>query len=232
MCTADWTRVGWPELLERVLEAEGVDDRGQHAHLVGLGAVHALAGTDLAPPDVAAADDDGDVGLEVLADLDDLVGQLPDDGAVDAEAALAGEGLPGELEDDPRPARLGHRSVRPRRPTTWANRTMSASPSSALIVTLSSLTKPCSRSTRSLNQPVRRPSTILSRAASGLPSARVIDSRVARSSATSASGTSSRRVAEGLAKAMCTAMSWATSVVPPSSSTITPLTPRPSWRWM
>jgi hypothetical protein len=32
---------GLAELLEHVLERQGVDDRGQHAHVVGLGAVHA-----------------------------------------------------------------------------------------------------------------------------------------------------------------------------------------------
>ena len=69
---ADWTRVGWLELLEGVLEGQGVDDRGQHAHVVGLGAVHAGAGAGHAPPDVAAADDDGDIDVEVAADLDDL----------------------------------------------------------------------------------------------------------------------------------------------------------------
>ena len=65
---------GLAEALEGVLQGEGVDDRGQHAHVVGLGAVHAGAGAGHAPPDVAAADDDGDLDVEVAADLDDLAG--------------------------------------------------------------------------------------------------------------------------------------------------------------
>ena len=72
MWMAVCTRVGWPELLEGVLQGQGVDDRGEHAHVVGLGAVHARAGAGHAPPDVAAADDDGDVDAEVAADVDDL----------------------------------------------------------------------------------------------------------------------------------------------------------------
>ena len=46
-------------LLERVLQRQRVDDRREHAHVVGGGAVHAArAGRDAAE-DVAAADDDG-----------------------------------------------------------------------------------------------------------------------------------------------------------------------------
>ena len=92
---------GLLELLERVLEGQGVDDRGEHAHVVGLGAVHARAGAGHAPPDVAAADDDGDVDVEVAADLDDLLRPgRADDRAVDAVAGLAGEGLAGELQQE------------------------------------------------------------------------------------------------------------------------------------
>ena len=35
------TRVGWPTALERVLQRERVDHGGEHAHVVGAGAVHA-----------------------------------------------------------------------------------------------------------------------------------------------------------------------------------------------
>ena len=64
---ADCTRVGWPEPLERVLQRQRVDDRGEHAHVVGLGAVHAGTGAGHAAPDVAAADDDRDVDLHARA---------------------------------------------------------------------------------------------------------------------------------------------------------------------
>ena len=42
--------------LERVLQRERVDDRGQHAHVVALRAIHAFAGAAQAAEDVAAAD--------------------------------------------------------------------------------------------------------------------------------------------------------------------------------
>jgi hypothetical protein len=34
---------GLTELLKGVLQGQGVDDRGQHAHVIGLGAIHARA---------------------------------------------------------------------------------------------------------------------------------------------------------------------------------------------
>ena len=91
---------GLAEPLEGVLQSQAVDDRGEHAHVVGLGAVHARAGAGHPPPDVAAADDDGDVDAELAADLDDLAGELLDHLAVDAVALVAGERLAGELEED------------------------------------------------------------------------------------------------------------------------------------
>jgi hypothetical protein len=72
MCTRGHHPGGLLELLERVLQGEGVDDGGQHAHVVGLGAVHAGAGAGHAPPDVAATDDDGDVDAHA-AGVDDLM---------------------------------------------------------------------------------------------------------------------------------------------------------------
>ena len=47
---------------ERVLEGEGVDDGGEHAHVVG-GPVHVLGLVGDAAEDVAAADDDGDLDV-------------------------------------------------------------------------------------------------------------------------------------------------------------------------
>ena len=54
-------------LLAGVLERQGVHDRGEHAHVVAGGALHAPGGGREAAEDVAAADDDGDldaVGLD------------------------------------------------------------------------------------------------------------------------------------------------------------------------
>ena len=62
-------------LLERVLQRQRVDDRRQHAHVVGGRAIHAArAGRDAAE-DVAAADDDGGLDAHAL-DLGDVLGDL------------------------------------------------------------------------------------------------------------------------------------------------------------
>src|SRR4029450_772333 len=197
--------------LEGGLQVEGVDDRGQHAHVVALGAVQPGGGRGLAPPDVAAADHDGDLRVEGLADLDHLGGDQVDDRLVDPEVLRAGEGLTGELEDDPPPvpgcscvsvrSRVG--AVGAHDPiSTWAKRTIVASPSMVAMVWLSSRTYFWSSSTRlAKNRPWSSPSTIFSMACSGLPSLRVSASSSDRSSAISASGTWSRVRYGGRAKA-------------------------------
>src|SRR5690606_31614358 len=48
------------ELFQGVLHGQGVDDRGEHAHLVAGDAVHAGGGQAGAAEDVATADDQGD----------------------------------------------------------------------------------------------------------------------------------------------------------------------------
>ena len=45
-----------PGLLKRVLHRERVHDRCKHAHIVGLGTIHALGGTGHATEDVTATD--------------------------------------------------------------------------------------------------------------------------------------------------------------------------------
>ena len=92
---------GLAEAFERVLEREGVDDGRQHAHVVGLGTIHAGAGTGHPPPDVAAADDHRHVDALVGADTGDLVGDVVGELSVDAVADLAGEGLPRHLQQHP-----------------------------------------------------------------------------------------------------------------------------------
>ncbi len=86
--------------LQGVLQGQGVHDRGQHAHVVAGGPVHALGGRGQAPEDVAAADDDGDLHAAVDRGAD----LLRDEHArlrVDAVLARAEERLAGELEQDP-----------------------------------------------------------------------------------------------------------------------------------
>ena len=47
--------------LERILQGDGVDDRGQHPHVIAGHAVDPLGGRGHAAEDVSAADDDGDL---------------------------------------------------------------------------------------------------------------------------------------------------------------------------
>ena len=49
------------QLLHRVLQRHAVDHRGEHPHVVGAGAVHALGGAGDAAEDVPAADDQTDL---------------------------------------------------------------------------------------------------------------------------------------------------------------------------
>ena len=71
----DCTRVGTPMLSSAVLHGQRVHHGRQHAHVVGLGALHAGFDAPLAAPDVAAADDEADLhaqrdrGLHFLGDL-------------------------------------------------------------------------------------------------------------------------------------------------------------------
>ena len=86
-------------LLAEVLQGQAVHDRAEHAHVVGLGAVHAGLAELGAAEEVAAAHDDGDLGA-LGHDLGELLGDAADDVGVDADLAAA-EGLAGELEQHP-----------------------------------------------------------------------------------------------------------------------------------
>ena len=66
--------------LERVLQRQPVHHRGDHAHVVGLGLVHALARALQATPEVPAADHDGQVDAELPPRLDHLGRDLVEDG--------------------------------------------------------------------------------------------------------------------------------------------------------
>ena len=94
----------WPRRSSESCERERVHDGAEHADVVGLGGVHSVGGTGLAPPEVAPTDDHGDIDPE-LADLDDLRRQLVQDGRVDSAAAWFGKGLTGQLEHDASPLR-------------------------------------------------------------------------------------------------------------------------------
>ena len=87
------TRVTTPCLFEGVLQREGVDDRGQHAHVVGLRPVHADGAGGDAAEDVAAADDDGQLHAEGL-DFAHLPRDLRGDVADRCRSSARPSGLP------------------------------------------------------------------------------------------------------------------------------------------
>jgi hypothetical protein len=74
---------GLARTLDGVLQSEGVDDRGQHAHGVRRGAVETLSLADGAPPDVAPAHHDGELEIELGTSQGDLAGKALDDAAID-----------------------------------------------------------------------------------------------------------------------------------------------------
>ena len=96
---ADCTRVGTPHFSSADCMAERVHHRGQHAHVVGLGAFHAGGGAGDAAEDVAAADHDAD--LHAHADhVADIGGDGADGVVVEAELAPAHQGLARQLQQD------------------------------------------------------------------------------------------------------------------------------------
>ncbi len=78
--------------LERLLQRQRVHDRGEHADVVGLRAVHAFRGRRDAPEDVAAAHDDRDLDVMVSGDAD-LLGQGIEDLGVDTVAGVTHQGF-------------------------------------------------------------------------------------------------------------------------------------------
>ena len=101
---------GHAHAFQRVLKSEGVNDRGEHAHVVGGRTIHPGLFVNLAAPNVTTAHDDGHRNAGP-ADFGDLIGHHP--GRVDVEpAAIGGESLPRDLEEDARKSRsrdLTHR---------------------------------------------------------------------------------------------------------------------------
>jgi hypothetical protein len=87
------------EALERVLQRERVEHRGQHAHVVAGRAVHALRGGLHAAEDVAGALHDGDLDAAIVHALD-LGGDRLDALGVGAVFQIAHQRLPGQLEED------------------------------------------------------------------------------------------------------------------------------------
>ena len=86
-----------PDLLQHVLQRQGVDDGAEHAHVVGRDPVEPFPAGAGAPNDVAAAHDQGQVHAQGMHRLD-LFGESLDHLEVEAEALVAGQRLTRDLE--------------------------------------------------------------------------------------------------------------------------------------
>src|ERR1022692_2206037 len=92
------------ELLQHILERETVDHGAEHAHVVGSRPVDTACGQRSAAEHVPAADHDRDLDPEPRR-VPDLAREMRYGIRIDTEASAAGEGLAGQLEHDPVPAR-------------------------------------------------------------------------------------------------------------------------------
>ena len=171
--------------------------------MVGLRGVHVGQGPAAATPEVAAAHGDGHVDLEPLAQIDDVACGLIERGAVDAVSAGPANASPDGLKTMRR-----QRSARVSRSPparSWPPGAAEQLADGLLVVLGVGLIEQGDR----LEEAVETTLDDLRIACSGLPSLRVIDSSVLRSSSTTSAGTSSRDRKRGRARAMCTATSWA-----------------------
>ena len=87
------------EFFDGVLKGDGVDDGGEHAHVVGGDAVHIDSLLGYSAEEVSSTDDDGDLAAESV-DCGDFCGYFVDKYGVDAEAFAGGEGFARYLEED------------------------------------------------------------------------------------------------------------------------------------
>ena len=87
-------------LLEGILKGQGVENRGQHPHVVARGPVHAGGGAGEAAVNVAAAHDDGHLHPAIGHQLD-LLRDGADPVWIRAVLEVAHEGLTRQLEKDP-----------------------------------------------------------------------------------------------------------------------------------
>ena len=80
------------ELLDGVLKGDGVDDGGEHAHVVGGDAVHVDGLLGDAAEEVASADDDGYFAAEGV-NGGDFSGNFVDEDGINAETLACGQGF-------------------------------------------------------------------------------------------------------------------------------------------
>ena len=94
-------------LFQSVLQREGIDDRGQHAHVIGRDPVHKLGLLGHAAEEVAAADHDGDFDSQTMY-LGDFGGDLVDTRIVHPEALAGGQRFTGDFQQDAFVNRITH----------------------------------------------------------------------------------------------------------------------------
>src|SRR5262245_45461009 len=87
------------DLFESVLKGQGIDDRGQHAHVVGRNAVKTLCAGSESSKNISPADDNGDLNSEAM-DLFDFVGDAKNDLGVDAEALISHQSFATEFQEN------------------------------------------------------------------------------------------------------------------------------------
>ena len=103
------------QLLQRVLQRQRIDDRRQHAHVIGAGAIHSLGAGGNPAEDVSAPDDDADLDAH-LDDVAHLLGDLLQRLRGDPVLRLAHQRLAAELQEDAlESGRLGGRGHGPRK---------------------------------------------------------------------------------------------------------------------
>ena len=95
-------------LLQHVRHGHAVHSRGQHAHVVGAGALDIALAVLHAAPEVAAADDDAHLHAHVHASLDD-VRHASHDLEIQSEVLVARQRLAADLQQHPLEYWLLHR---------------------------------------------------------------------------------------------------------------------------
>jgi hypothetical protein len=96
---------GLTQLFKRVLQRECIDDRCEHAHVIGLRAIHSGTSTGHSSPDVSTTDNDGDFNIGmVCTHIDNVFGNALHNMAVNAVTGIASESFARNLEQNPRPA--------------------------------------------------------------------------------------------------------------------------------
>ena len=78
----------YAQLLQRILHGERVHHRCEHAHIIGLRAVHALCSPRHAPKDISAADYEANLQSSVLGRFH-FFGDAGDGGWINAELLFA-----------------------------------------------------------------------------------------------------------------------------------------------